>query len=273
MAFYDPQQHHTHALLYGQDLGVLCQGYTRPLWSLGYPEQARQRSYAAMTLAEELQHPFSLAFALNWLATVSQFRREVQGTYKWAERVVALCTEQGFGLWVPFATVLRGWALAQQGQYVEGIAQMQQGTAAWRATGATVDQPYFLALLADAYGHAGHVDNALALLEEALVVAHDYEDMYWAPEVYRLKGDLLLRQGLSEERDAEACWHQALALARHQQAKSLELRAAMSLAHLWQRQDKGAQAHALLVPVYSWFTEGFDTADLQAARALLAALA
>jgi predicted ATPase len=226
-----------------------------------------------MTLAEELQHPFSLAFALNWLATVSQFRREVQGTYKWAERVVALCTEQGFGLWVPFATVLRGWALAQQGQYVEGIAQMQQGTAAWRATGATVDQPYFLALLADAYGHAGHVDNALALLEEALVVAHDYEDMYWAPEVYRLKGDLLLRQGLSEERDAEACWHQALALARHQQAKSLELRAAMSLAHLWQRQDKGAQAHALLVPVYSWFTEGFDTADLQAARALLAALA
>ena len=100
----------------GRILGVLCQGYTRPLWSLSYPVQVRKRSSAAMTLAEELQHPFSLVFALNWRAPGSQFRREVQGTYEWAERVVALCTEQGFGLWVPFATVLRGWAFAQPGQ-------------------------------------------------------------------------------------------------------------------------------------------------------------
>jgi predicted ATPase len=269
IAFYDPQQHRTQALLYGQDLGVLCQGYTRPLWSLGYPEQACKRGYAAMTLAEELQHPFSLAFALNWLATVSQFRREVQVTYEWAERLVALCTEQGFELWVPFATVLRGWALAQQGQCAEGIAQMQQGTAAWRATGAEVDQPYFLTLLAEAYGQAGQVDNALALLAEALVVAHEYDDMYWVPEVYRLKGELLLSQGLPHEREAETCLHQALALARRQQAKSLELRAAMSLARLWQRQGKRDEARELLAPIYDWFTEGFDTADLQEAKALL----
>src|SRR5262249_25897014 len=155
----------------------------------------------------------------------------------------------------------------------EGIAQMGQGMAAWRATGAEVDQPYFLALLADAYGQAGQVDNALALLEEALVVAHDYEDMYWAPEAYRLKGDLLLSHDHPDERKAEFCLNRALDIARQQQAKSLELRVAVSLARLWQRQGKGAQARALLVPVYSWFTEGFDTVDLQEARALLAALA
>ena len=145
---------------------------------------------------------------------------------------------------------------------------MRQGMAAWRATGAEADRPYFLTLLAEVHGQAGQIDDAMALLEETLVVIHTYEEMCWEPEVYRLKGELLLRQALSAEQEAEACFYQALDVARQQQAKSLELRAAMSLSRLWQRQQR-TEASALLAPIYDRFTEGFDTADLQEARTLL----
>ena len=269
IAIYDPQQHRAHALLSGLDLGVCCQSYTRPLWFLGYPDQALKRSYEATTLARELHYPFSLGYALHWTTIIHQCRREVQATYTQAEATIQLSTEQGFALWVPSETFLRGWALVQQGQRAEGMAQMRQGVAAWRATGAEADRPYFSTLLAEAYGQAGQVDDALALLEEALVVIHTHEEMCWEPEVYRLKGELLLKQGLSAEQEAETCFYHALNVARQQQAKSLELRAAMSLARLWQQQGKRAEARDLLAPIYGWFTEGFDTADLQEAKVLL----
>jgi class 3 adenylate cyclase/predicted ATPase len=269
IALYDSRQHGSYTSLYAQDPGVTCRGYVRPLWLLGYPDQALQRGHEAMTLAQELAHPFSLAFALNWVATVHQFRREVRATQERAEALIALSTEQGFAIWVAFGTVLRGWALAEQGRREEGMAQMHQGMAAWRATGAEVDQPYFLAVSAEVYAKGGQVAEALALLAEALVVAHKYSDLYWEPEVHRLKGEFLLQQTASTDEEAETCFRQALDVARHQQAKSLELRAALSLSRLWKHQGRQDEARRLLAEIYGWFAEGFDTRDLQEAKVLL----
>jgi predicted ATPase len=273
MALYNPLQHSSLAVMYGQDPAVVCQSYAaRPLWLLGYPDQALKRGHEALALAQELAHSPSLAFALNWVTTVSQFRRDAQATQEQAEALIALSTEQGFPQWLAGGTILRSWALAERGERKEGIAQMRQGMAAWQATGAEVDRPYFLALLAEEYGKVDQQAEALSMLAEALALVHRSGDSYWEAELHRLKGELLLqRAGPTEE--VKACFRQALEIARHQQARSLELRAAMSLARLWQQQDKRAAAHELLAPVYGWFTEGFDTADLQEAKALLESLA
>ena len=169
--------------------------------------------------------------------------------------------------------VLQGWALAAQGQGAEGIGQLRQGLTAWLATGAAGTQAYFLGLLAEAYGTMGQAKEGLSVLTEALAAAHNSREGYYEAQLHRLKGELLLQQTAPDEHHAEACFHQALAIARRQQAKSWELRAATSLARLWQQQGKRAGAHAMLTPLYGWFTEGFDTADLQEAHALLEALA
>ena len=245
----------------------------RALWSLGFPEQALQHSQAARTLAQEVAHPLSLAQALVYAAIVHQCRREVLAAHAQAAAAMTLATEQGFAQWVARGTVLHGWALAMQGQGEAGLAAMRQGLAADLATGSTLCQPYFLGLLAEAYGAGGHPDEGLHALAEALAVLDTTELRYYAAELYRLKGALLLQQAVPDAAQAEACFHQALDVARQQQAKSCELRAATSLARLWQSQDKRQEAYALLAPVYAWFTEGFDTADLQEAKTLLQELA
>ena len=168
--------------------------------------------------------------------------------------------------------ILLGWALAAQGQRAEGIAQVRHGLDAFRATGAELARPYYLALLAEASGQVGQAGEGLPLLAEALAVVHKNGERWWEAELHRLKGELLLILSPENQVDAEACFRQALDIARRQQAKSLELRAAMSLSRLWQRQDKRDEAHRLLAEIYGWFTEGFDTADLQEAMALLEAL-
>jgi predicted ATPase len=165
--------------------------------------------------------------------------------------------------------ILRGWALVTQGEGAEGIAQMRQGLAAYQAMGGGVFRPAYLVLLAEAYGNMGQTDEGLSILAEALAVVEHSEERWWEAELYRVKGELLLRQAVPDEQEAEACLRQAFDVARHQQAKALELRAAMSLARLWQQQGKRDEARALLAPIYGWFTEGFDTADLQEAQALL----
>jgi predicted ATPase len=200
---------------------------------------------------------------------------------------MSLSTEQGFPNWLAIATMQRGWALAAQGHGEEGIAQIHQGLAAMRAAGVALGRAHWLALLVDAYGHAGQTQEGLNVLTEALTTVHNCGGRWWEAELYRLKGELLLQsggQGLesgvstpdaglqTRDAEAEACFRQALDIARRQQAKSLELRAAMSLARLWQHQGKRAPARELLAPIYGWFTEGFDTADLQEARALLTEL-
>jgi predicted ATPase len=223
-------------------------------------------------LAHELSHPFSLAWARCMAAIVSQFRPDVLAVHKHAEAAVALSAAQGFQQWAALGTILRGWALAMQGQGEEGMAQVRQGIAAWRTTGAVLIVPYFCTLLADVCAHLGHIEDGLQALAEAHTLVEQREDRWWEAESARLRGVLLLRQTGTLAAEAETWLRRALDVACRQEAKSLELRAAMSLARLWQQQGKPAEARALLAPVYSWFTEGFDTADLQEAKALLEVL-
>jgi len=168
---------------------------------------------------------------------------------------------------------LHGWALAMQGEGAVGMAEVQEGSATWRATGAALTVPYLSALRADVCDHLGRTEDGLQALAEAHILVEQQEERWWEAEVHRLRGVLLLRQLVAPQAEAETWLQRALDVARRQEAKSLELRAAMSLARLWQQQGKRADAHALLAPIYHWFTEGFDTADLQEARALLEALA
>ena len=249
---------------------VLGLGYAAlTLWMLGYPEQALTRSQEMLTSVQELSHAFSLARALYYAAWLHGLRREVHATQERAEASLALSTAQGFAQWVGPGTFWRGWAVAAQGQYEAGIAQMHQGLAIKRATGGVSILSTYLGGLAEGYGGSGQAQEGLSQLAEALAHVGTTGERYWEAELHRLRGALLLQQAIPDAHYAESCFQHALAVARDQQAKSLELRAATSLARLWQRQDKRQKAYALLAPVYNWFTEGFDTADLQQAKALL----
>jgi predicted ATPase/class 3 adenylate cyclase len=270
MTLYDPQQHRSLAFHAGQDPGVVCRGFAAwALGLLGYPDQALQRSDDTRVLAQERAHPFTLAYALDFATRIHQLRREGQLTHQWAEALLTLSREQGFTQRLATGTILWGWALAAQGQTAEGIAQMRQGLAAFRATGAELARPYYLALLAEAYEEAGQAEEGLTALAEALAAAHTTGERFCEAELARLTGESLLAQSAEHHAAVETWFQQALDIARRQQAKSLELRTAMSLSRLWQRQGKCKEAHDLLAPIFGWFTEGFDTADLQEAQALL----
>jgi predicted ATPase len=274
LALYDLQQMRARIFRYGQDSGVTCGNLgALCLWTLGYPDQARQWIEEALARARVLAHPFTLQQALLFSAILHQVRREAAAAQEWTEAQRALCAEQGFALYHAWGTVQQGWALAAQGQWTEGIAQLRQGCDAYRARGARVHVPWFLALRAEACERVGQVEEGLRALDEALEVIQATEDRFYEVELYRLKGALLLQQSAKQQGEAEAYLHQALTIARRQQAKSWELRAAMSLARLWQQQGKRAAAYALLAPIYGWFTEGFDTADLQEAKVLVEELA
>jgi predicted ATPase len=200
---------------------------------------------------------------------VSQFRRDVLAVHEQAEAAIALATAQGFPLWAAWGTSLRGWALAMQSQDEEGIAQVRQGIAALRATGTALGVPFLCTVLAEVADHQGHPEDGLQALAEAHALVEQHEERYWEAEMHRLRGVVLLRQPGTSRAEAETWLRRALDVARRQEAKSLELRAAMSLSRLWQEQDKQAEARELLAPIYAWFTEGFDTVDLQEAKALL----
>jgi predicted ATPase len=274
VALIDPTAQRALAFRHGVAPGVGCLYFAAlPLWCLGYPAQAVRRSQAALSLGQELEHPHSLAVAQYWAAFLHQRRREPPAVQAQADALLTLATAQGFPLFVGLATCWRGWALAMQGQGERGLAQLHQGLAAILATGQTLSQPLCLILLAEAAGHIGQVEEGLRLLGEALTAFEESGRGDILTEAYRLQGEFLLRQAVPDAPQAEACFQQALAVARRQQAKSWELRAAMSLARLWQRQRKRAEARELLTPIYAWFTEGFDTADLQEAKALLDELA
>jgi predicted ATPase len=202
-------------------------------------------------------------------AFIYRFRRDMPTVYEHAEAAIALSTEQGFPQWAAYGMSVRGWALSMQGQSEEGLAQIRRGIAAYRATGAALLVPYFCTILAEVSDHLGHPEDGLQALAEAHTLVEQQEIRYWEAEVCRLRGVLLLRQPGTPQAEAEAWLQRALDVARRQEAKSLELRAAMSLSRLWQQQGKQAEALALLAPIYDWFTEGFDTADLQEAKALL----
>jgi predicted ATPase len=274
IALYDSQQQRTAAFLSGDDAGVVCQFYAAwTLWFLGYPDQGLARSHEAMRLAQQMAHPHSLNIALSFAALCHALRREVRVAQERAEAAIRLATEQGFPNWMAFGSMLRGWTLAQQGQAQAGIEQIHLGLTTYRATGAELVRPYFLALLAEPHGIMGDPEPGLKVFKEALALVDTTGERWYQSELRRLQGELILLQQNADHRvEAESCFHHAISIAQNQQAKSWELRAATSLARLWQQQGKRQDAYDLLAPIYGWFTEGFDTADLQDAKALLVEL-
>ncbi len=267
---YDSQQHRSRTFFhYLADARLTCLSYSGAvLWVLGYPDQAFRRIHEVLVLAKSIDHPFSMAVALYFAGMVHQCRREVEAAEAQAEAVKKISTEQGFTLWASAGTFGEGWAQSEQGMETAGIAQMQQGLADWRATGAEILRPYFQALLAEAFLKAGKPKEGHAVLNDALVAVSDSDERLFEAELYRIKGELLLLEGDAVS-DAEVCFRRAFEIARRQNAKSLELRAAVSLSRLWQTQGRQEEARTMLSQVYGWFEEGFDTADLKLAKALL----
>jgi predicted ATPase len=227
----------------------------------------------ALELAQGLSHPFSLALAHCYAAMLHQFRREPRLVQQQAEAAMTLCTEHGFTYYLAWATLLRGWAFTDQNAdrtNGDALEQLRQGFTDLLATGAGIRETYYRGLLAEIEGHRGRRDAGQQLLAEAFAALQRTEECYWEAELYRLQGDLLAQDAARPQPEQiETCFLRALEIARSQQSKSLELRAAVSLAQLWQQQGKGAAARTRLTSVVNWFTEGFDTADLQEAKALL----
>ena len=268
IALYDPQEH--RALAFRADRPrVWCLSYAAfALWLLGYPDQALRRSHEALVLAQELSHPPSLAAVLAYVAFTYCYRREAHAAQERAEAAMALASAQGFPQWLAVGMHARAGHWPCRGkERRDGADALGPGSVAGHGAGAIVS--HFLVLLAEACGQAEQAEEGLRLLAEALAHMDTTGERYFAAEVYWLKGELLWRQAIPDETQAETCLHQALDIARHQQTRAWELRAAVSLARLWQRQGKRAAAQQMLVEIYGWFTEGFDTVDLQEAKVLL----
>jgi predicted ATPase len=305
LALFDVQKHHLSASLASSSAVVGALAYMAwVLWYLGYPTQALQKSHEAVALAQELAHPFSIAFALSFTVRLHQLRREGQVGQERAEAVIAFSNEHGFPFWLTQANILRGWALAEQGQHAEGVAQMHRSLAAFRATGAETGRSWYLALLAEAYERVEQAAEGLSMLAEALPLVDKTGERMYEAELYRLKGELTLAQSrvqssvsrvrkssepgvrrpeslnpstqhptpsthVEAEQEAERYFLKAIDIARQQQAKSWELRAVMSLSRLWHSQGKKDAGRKMLAEIYGWFTEGFDTTDLQEAKSFL----
>ena len=271
IARYDPVEHHPLTYKYsGHDPGVCCRTVSALLlWLRGYPDQAVNRCNEALTLANQELHPLTMAQAYRALSYVHLFRREADEGRRWAEKQVEISKKCGLPQNLSQGSFQLGWALVEQGHVVQGIEQIHNGITAIRATGAEMELPFLLSVLAHAYLDSGDLRQGVATLDEALSVATDARALYQFPELLRTKGELLLMQDQDHPEAAQASFQQAVTAAREQGAKSLELRAAMSLARLWRDQGKVQQARELLAPVYGWFTEGFETLDLKEAKALL----
>jgi predicted ATPase len=271
-ALYDPGQHSNHTHIYGQDPKSTALAFgSVATWLLGYPDQAARHAREAVALGTEIGHPTSRALALYFATMLRQYCRDVPGVQEGAEATASIGTEHGLSLWIANGLVMRGWALAEQGACTSGVATLRQGMTEWAATGAETHRTYFLGLLAEALGHDGKFEEALAVLAEAHALTQTTSTVFHMAELHRLEGEFHLRHTSPNIAGdtAEACFHRALTIARTQQAKSLELRAAMSLTRLYQKQNRSAEARPLLAECYNWFTEGFDTLDLRDAKTLL----
>jgi predicted ATPase/DNA-binding winged helix-turn-helix (wHTH) protein len=271
---YDVARHRDLAIHYGQDSGASYLGYAAwTLWMQGYAQQSLRYIHDALALAQQLKHPYSQGFALTFAAWLCQWRREPQAVLHHATASMALAREHQFPLLLAHGMILQGWSRIMHAQQAEGLEQIRQGLAAYQATGTGLARSYLLTLLAEGLWKAGQLDAALAALTEAASLAEKQDEHWWQAEIYRLQGELLLHREPAAVAQAEALLQQARHIAHHQQARLLELRATMSLCRLWQQQGKEAGARYVLKDIYAWFTEGFDTADLAEAAALLEALA
>lgn len=306
ISLYNPQKHSPQVSGLVQDSKISSLSFISwILWLCGYPDQALKKNQEVLNLAQELSHPFSLAYALTGAARFHHFRHDIYAAQAQSEALIELSLEQGFSLRAAQGTIVRGWALAKQGRREEGIAQIRQGLAACRAAGAEHFSPSYLAMLSEAYETVEPLVERQHLLTEALSIVEKTGERYYEAELYRLKGELLLTQESKEQGaqskeqkskgsaphsqildpqgEAEECFWKAIEVARKQQAKSWELRATMSFVRLRhgqtaQHATRTAQhiartklddAHRMLSEVYNWFTEGYGTKDLQEAKALL----
>ncbi|MDX1488082.1 MAG: hypothetical protein R3268_07775, partial [Acidiferrobacterales bacterium] len=269
IALFDPEKHRLRNWPGGQ-AGEQCYLYAAfALWMLGYPDQALQRDMEALAMAEEFANPVNLINTLAFVALVHVLRREPAAARQRTKATMEMSTQQRNPYFLAWGTVLHGWALAAEDQVEDGIAEIEQGVTAYAATGSQTWLPYLFALQAETYGRAKRVDDGLTVVSEALALADKTEERCWQAELNRVRGELLMTLAPTGRVEAENCFTHALNIARDQHAKSWELRAAMSLVRLWGDQGKRKKARELLAPIYSWFTEGFDTADLTEARAFL----
>jgi predicted ATPase len=267
---YHPRQHRSFTSLFATDIGVFCFAWApHPLWHIGLSDRALKCSREAVRLAEELAHPFSMALSLDYAAIFHQFRREPDAAYQRAEAAIAVCTAHKFAYYLGWAMIIKGWALADRGDYEEGIVDIQKGLKTLRDTGARRSLPYYLSLLAEVYGNRGQTEEGLRIISEAFAEAQNLEERWWEAELHRLKGSLLLQQSAPDAKRAEACFRNAGDVARRQRSLSLELRAANSLYRLYRQQGREKDVRQMLARVYDQFTEGFDTPDVKETTDLL----
>jgi predicted ATPase len=270
LALYDPDRHRVRVSAYNQNPGIICRYLTALSdWVLGYPTRASLAMEQALVYAKELQHPYSVGLTLLFSAQLFQLRREPEPARARAEEAIALSVEYGLLAVELWCLLPRGWAAVQMGDARAGVADICEAMDRRRAAGIGAVWPWFFALLAEAHGALSQFEDGFRALDEALDWVHRNDERLYAAEVHRIRGELLLRQPIPDAAQAQDCFEQALAVARDHQAKSWELRAATSMAQLWRQHGRSDEARALLEPVYGWFTEGFDTADLIEAKALL----
>jgi predicted ATPase len=270
LALYDRQQHRTLAFRYGQDPGVAHGLYLAwALWLLGHPDQSLKTVLAALELALETSHALSIAFARCFVGLLQNCRGEHVAAGEQAEAASAIAAAHQLTLWLASATMMDGWARSGLGQHEQGIARLQRGVAGWRETGGRAGLTFFLVTLAEAHCKAGQLAEAESVLAQVEAVRVANGEHYYAEELHRIRGEIAVRRDPPDPLRAEAEFREAVEVARSQSARSLELRAATSLAELLERQGKRDEAREQLQPVYAWFSEGFGTADLVRARALL----
>jgi predicted ATPase len=280
ISLYDADPRHELTVSIG---GVDCQVRAHcyaawSLWLLGHPEQALASGTAALALTQDLANPFASLWVLVILASIHGWRGEVPAALEHAEVIVALAQEQGSVMCRAEGTILRSAATAGLGHDEIHVREAAEAVAILRDSAMQGWLPYYLALLAGIQCKAGHVDDALRVSGEAIEFSARLGEKWYEAELYRLKGEMILQSGgehptAAVRREAEACFEKALEIAKKQSARSLELRASTSLSRLWRQQGKRTEARQLLAGIYNWFTEGFDTKDLQEAKALLEELA
>jgi predicted ATPase len=274
IALYDPAEHRPLATRFGADIGVqILSTRSWALWMLGYPEAALADIDQAIKDARDTGLAATLMHALNFTLHPLIHCGNYVAANALLDELVALAEEKGASFWKAFVIVLRGWLLALTGNASRAVQMITSGIAAMRSTGATLCLPLNLSLLARAYAKVGQFDDAYRCIGEAMAAVETTKEAWCEAEVHRVAGEIALMSPEADAAKAEACFERALAVACQQQAKSWELRAAMSMARLWRDQGKRGEAREILAPVYGWFTEGFDTLDLKQAKTLLDELA
>jgi DNA-binding SARP family transcriptional activator/predicted ATPase len=265
---YQPQQSRTHILLYSQDPKAICLSRLAfDLWCLGYPSQAVEASQEALAYASELGHPFSLGYVMFWDAMLHNHLRSFSLTVEKTKNLVALAQETRLAQWLPFGLVMQGWARAEQGELEPGISLIREGLEGSRSLGIKFLLAFFQSLLAEQFGRKGDINLGIALLTEAQAMIEQQGERWCEAELHRRLGELLSSK--ADEVNAEVAFQRAIEIAHSQEARMLELRAAVPLARLWRKQGKISETQRLLAPLFAWFREGFDESDLLSARELL----